>query len=53
MKAYENMNKKKNLYLPVTKKMSKGIFSLPLYPKLSKKDVYKVTKNLKKILKKI
>ena len=53
MKAYKYMTTKKNLYLPLTKKMSKGIFSLPLYPKLKYVDAYKFTKVLKKILKDI
>ena len=53
MKAYKYMTTKKNLYLPITKKMSKGIFSLPLYPKLKYVDAYKFTKVLKKILKDI
>jgi len=53
MKAYSYMTKKKNLHLPITKKMSKGIFSLPLYPKLKYSDAYKFTKILKKILKDI
>ena len=53
MKAYSYMTKKKNLHLPITKKMSKGIFSLPLYPKLKYSDAYKFTKIIKKILKDI
>jgi len=53
MKAYTYMNRKKNLKLPVTNKMSKRIFSLPLYPQLKQSDAYKLTKILKKILKDI
>ena len=32
---------------------SKGIFSLPLYPELKKNSVYKICKELKKILKNV
>ena len=32
MKAYSYMTKDKNSHLPITVKMSKGIFSLPIYP---------------------
>ena len=53
MKAYKYMTKKKNSNLPITQNMSKGIFSLPLYPNLKDSDVYKITKILKKILKDI
>jgi len=53
MTAYNSTSKKKNLYLPITEKMSKGIFSLPLYPKLKYSDAYKFTKILKEILKDI
>ena len=37
----------------MTEKMAKGIFSLPLYPKLNKADVFKVSRVIKKILLKI
>ena len=47
MKGYKN---KKNFYLPITEKMSKGIFSLPLYPELRYNEVLKFTKILKKII---
>ena len=50
MKGYK---KNFNLYkekLPVTEKMSKGIFSLPLYPEIKRQELIKITKNLKKIL---
>ena len=53
MKAYRDMAKKKNLHLPITEKMSKGIFSLPLYPKLKYSEAYKFTKILKNIIKAI
>ena len=49
MKAYKNF--KQNL--PITERMAKGIFSLPLYPKMKISDVYKIVKQLKKILKEI
>ncbi len=50
MKGYKkNFNSYKDK-LPVTEKLSKGIFSLPLYPEISKKDLLKITKNLKNIL---
>ena len=51
MKAYRNFNNRKNLNLKMTEKVSKGIFSLPLYPNLKYKQAYKITKILKKILK--
>ena len=51
MKAYNNLNKRKKLHLPNTEKISKGIFSLPLYPKLKYSEVYKITKVLKTVLK--
>ncbi len=50
MKGYKkNFNSNKDR-LPITEKLSKGIFSLPLYPEISDKDLFKITKNLKKIL---
>ena len=51
MKAYKNFNNRKNFNLKMTEKVSKGIFSLPLYPNLKYKQAYKITKILKKILK--
>ena len=39
--------------LPITEKMANGIFSLPLYPKLKKSDVFKVSRAIKKILLKV
>tara|TARA_Y100000590_G_scaffold315081_1_gene356295 strand:+ start:3980 stop:5119 length:1140 start_codon:yes stop_codon:yes gene_type:complete len=53
MKAYSHLNKKNDVTLPITEKISKGIFSLPLYPKLKYKEAYKITKVLRKILKTI
>ena len=53
MKAYKNKLFNKFNYLPVTEKMANGIFSLPLYPKLKKTDVFKVSRVIKKILIKI
>jgi len=53
MKAYSQMKKNKNSHLPVTIKMSKGIFSLPIYPELKQKEIYKITQILKKIVKSI
>ena len=51
MKAYKDFNKTKNSNLKMTEKVSKGIFSLPLYPNLKYKQAYKITKILKNILK--
>ena len=48
MKGYINKVK-----LPVTEKMSKGIFSLPLYPNIKINKLIRVTKVLKKILSQI
>ena len=53
MKAYKNKVLNKSNYLPITEKMANGIFSLPLYPKLKKADVFKVSRVIKKILLKI
>ena len=53
MKAYKNKVLNKSNYLPITEEMANGIFSLPLYPKLKKKDVFKVSEVIKKILLKI
>ena len=50
MKAYKNKILDKFNYLPMTEKMAKGIFSLPLYPKLKEVDVVKISKIVKKIL---
>ena len=53
MKAYKNKVLNKSNYLPITEEMANGIFSLPLYPKLKKTDVFKVSRVIKKILSKI
>ena len=53
MKAYKNRILKKSNYLPMTEKIAKGIFSLPLYPKLKENKVLKITKILQKILRSI
>jgi len=53
MKGYNNIAGIKYKNLSITEKLSKGIFSLPLYPKLEEKEVYRISKIIKKILKKI
>ena len=53
MKAYSYMTKNKNSHLPITVKMSKGIFSLPIYPEFKHREAYKLTKILKNIVKAI
>ncbi len=53
MKACSNMAKKRNLYLPINEKMSKGIFSLSLYPKLKYREAFRFTKILKNVVKTI
>ena len=50
MKPYQSLKSKK---LINTNKISKGIFSLPLYPELPDKYIVKVSNILKEILKKI
>ena len=50
MKAYNNDPKVKFKNLNITEKSAKGIFSLPLYPKLREADVLKIAKLLKKVL---
>ena len=44
---------KKDQFLPLTEKYSKGIFSLPIYPSLEKKKCVKIIKLIKKILSQI
>ena len=51
MKAYKNLYTYKANSLIYTEKYSKGIFSLPLYPKLEFKDILKISKILRKIVK--
>jgi len=53
MKGYRFLNKNKKLKLRVTEKMSQGIFSLPLYPEITSRDLEKITNSLKSILKSI
>jgi len=48
MKAYSNLFLNEKYSVSETK--SKGIFSLPLYPELSLKDVRYICRKLKKIL---
>lgn len=50
MKGYKNITFNNNIFLPVTEKMAKGIFSLPLYPKLKEAKVVKIAKEIRKIL---
>ena len=47
MKAFKYLKSKK---LKVSENLSKGIFSLPLYPELSDKQIFKVVNSLKKVL---
>jgi len=49
MKGYKEKTSNSN-YLPVTEKMSHGIFSLPLYPEIKLSDVKKIIKSLKSVL---
>tara|TARA_A100001011_G_scaffold308012_1_gene323492 strand:+ start:3933 stop:5063 length:1131 start_codon:yes stop_codon:yes gene_type:complete len=53
MKGYRFLNKNKKLELRITEKMSQGIFSLPLYPEITSRDLEKITNSLKSILKSI
>lgn len=53
MRAYKNIKKDKYDSLSITEKMAKGIFSLPLYPKLSETSALKIAKSLRKVLKQI
>ena len=53
MKGYRFLNNDKKLRLQVTEKMSQGIFSLPLYPEITMRDLEKITKSLKSVLKSI
>jgi dTDP-3-amino-2,3,6-trideoxy-4-keto-D-glucose/dTDP-3-amino-3,4,6-trideoxy-alpha-D-glucose/dTDP-2,6-dideoxy-D-kanosamine transaminase len=50
MKAYKNLAYFKKNELKNAEKFSKGIFSLPIYPELSNKKLYKIIKELKYIL---
>ena len=53
MKAYKNKIFNKSNHLPITEKMANGIFSLPLYPELKDRELLRLTKILKRILKHI
>ena len=53
MKGYKFLFRNKKLKLKKTEKLSQGIFSLPLYPELSFKDLEKFTKSLKSVMKSI
>ena len=50
MKAYKNLAYFKKNELKNAEKFSKGIFSLPIYPELSNKKLYKIIKELKYVL---
>lgn len=52
MRAYKDYFKK-NKKLKNSEKKSKGIFCLPIYPELKDREVIKICKNIKEILKKI
>ena len=53
MKGYKNFISNRNTSLPFSEKFAKGVFSLPLYPKIKIKNLLNITKVLKKILKEI
>ena len=55
MQAYKDIkfNKTKKGTLPITEKMSKGIFSLPLHPGMKKNEILRVSSVLKKIVMKM
>jgi len=53
MKAYKQHNNSRLNRLPNTEKMTKGIFCLPLYPKMNTNDAKKIAKSITTILKKI
>ena len=52
MTAYKKLFFKKN-HLKNSERKSKGIFCLPLYPEITNKEVLKVCKILKEIMKKL
>ena len=51
MKGYEKINKVKDLNNTI--KLSKGIFSIPLYPDLKLTDILRICKHLKNCLRNI
>lgn len=53
MKSYNNLKFYKKLKLSKTENLSKGIFSLPLYPDMSVAKLKKITYALKSVLKSI
>ena len=53
MKAYKKEILNKSNHLPITEKMVNGIFSLPLYPELKVRELLRIAKILKGILKHI
>ena len=53
MKAYKKEILNKSNHLPITEKIANGIFSLPLYPELKVRELLRITKILKGILKHI
>ena len=48
MKGYSYLGYKKN-DLPITEKLSKEIFSLPLYPLLKQQNIFRIIKIIKKL----
>ena len=52
MKGYKSFFKR-NILLKNSENKSKGIFSLPLYPELSNKDILNICKNLRNIVRSI
>lgn len=53
MKPYKYTNYTQNLYLENTEKITKEIFSLPIYPDLSYEKQEKVVNSIKQVLKRI
>ena len=53
MKAYRQLFNRRKNSLKITEKIAKGIFSLPLYPKLKVKHVLKISKAIREILSKL
>jgi len=53
MEAYKKFSSSNKKDLVNTEKFSKGIFSLPLYPKLKVNEITKISNTIKKILSKI
>ena len=47
LSLYKNKHKNK---LPITEKLYSEILTLPLHPNLTKKDVIKITNQIKKVL---